>query len=148
MNDFKIISYNIHNKKEILPGDFIKISISFQECFDLVNNEVKYNTFEHIWTLVESLSGDDIQVKISNHMFYKSLSNPDYFLKDNLILINKNNIKEHKRYSEKSYNNQIMVLSKIIEQLPSDIKLIIENSNLEEREIIFEQILNSITTYN
>ena len=147
MNDFKIISYNNFNKK-IYPGDFIKISINFKECFDVVNNNVKYNTCEHIWTLVESLSEDEIKVKVSNHMFYKSLSNPDYFLKDNLISINKSNIKEHKRYTEETQNNQIMILTEIIQQLPSDIRLLIENSNQEEREIIFEQLLNSIISYH
>ena len=81
-------------------------------------------------------------------MFYKSLSNPDYFLKDNLISINKSNIKEHKRYTEETQNNQIMILTEIIQQLPSDIRLLIENSNQEEREIIFEQLLNSVISYN
>jgi hypothetical protein len=147
MNDFKIISYNNFDKK-IFSGDFIKISIRFEECFDVINNEVKYNTCEHIWTIVDNVSDDKLKVKVSNHMFYKSISNPDYFLKDNLISINKSNIKEHKRYTQESYNNQIMVLTKIIEKLPSDLRLMIKNSNQEEREIIFEQLLNSVEFFN
>ena len=139
--DFKIIEYNklLHTVK---IGDYIKISIHFEKCFDMTTFKIATNVIENIWTYVTSIDFDEISVSISNHMFYKSIDNPDFLNADNIIKIKKSNIKEIKRYTEKTRQKKIEDLVKLINKLPFEYRFLLESLDNNDCEEIFEQIFN------
>ena len=113
-----------------------------EKCKSKKDNSIEHNVTEHIFTIVNRVENDKIYVSINNHMFFEPYYNPNALLKDNIIVIKKENIKELKRYTEESYHNTIKQLNKIFMDLPLDKQLYLLNSNNFDKEIFFEQILN------
>ena len=141
-NNFKIIEYN-NEVPYVEKGDFIKITIFFNECYDSINSLVVYDAKEHIWTHVTSIDDKKITVSISNHMYFKPIDNPNCLEKDNLLVINKSNTKELKRYTPETHQNTINSLLSIIEELPLEQQLSLKYLEPTVREEYFEQLLNT-----
>lgn len=140
--NYKFIEYN-NTFDDIEIGDYIKISIHFEICFDMSTSSIITNTTEHIWTYVTNISQEKISVLVSNHMFYKPIDFPDLLNKDNIIIIKKSNIKELKRYTVETRQKTVDELLKIINHLPLEYKNLLETLNKTECEEVFEQLLNT-----
>lgn len=137
--NFKFIEYN-NTFNDVKIGDYIKISIHFEICFDMSTSSIVTNTTEHIWTYVTNISQEKISVLVSNHMFYKPIDFPDLLTKDNIIIIKKSNIKELKRYTVETRQKTI---DELINKFPLEYRNLLETLDENEYEEVFEQLLNT-----
>tara|TARA_B100000902_G_C26403160_1_gene478785 strand:- start:43 stop:480 length:438 start_codon:yes stop_codon:yes gene_type:complete len=141
MSSFKIIEYN-NEYTNIEEGDFVKISVYFDSCYDIRNDKLLEKAKEHIWTCVKDKNGDNIRVEISNHMVFKPIDDLKSLDRGKIITIKNKNIKELKKYTRDSYLNTLQAINYLIDNMPLDYQLLLKNSSLEEREEIFEQLVN------
>lgn len=140
-DNYKIIEYN--NVSDVIEGDFVKITIYFNECYDTTTSSVISNAKEHIWTHVTNVANNKVTVSISNHMFFKPIENPECLAKDELLVINRKNIKELKRYTAESHQNTINKLLVVLDKLPIEQQLLLQQLEPQVREEYFEQLLNT-----
>ena len=106
---------------DVKLGNYIKISIHFEICFDMSTSSIITNT--------TNISQEKISVLVSNHMFYKPIDFPDLLNKDNIIIIKKSNIKELKRYTVETRQKTI---DELINKFPLEYRNLLET--LDENE--------------
>ncbi len=128
-----MINYNLYSSDQFKINDLVKISIHYDNAFDNQLDKYVGPLTEHIWTkILEIKDNEELMVLISNNCFFSESKSIKAYEFQNIIKINCQNIREAKRYTSKSYNDQINKLTQIISLLTNKTKQELLNKSESE----------------
>lgn len=137
-----MMSYNLYSPNHLQLNDLAKISIHYDNAFDHQHKKHVGPLTEHIWTkILEIKENKEIIVMISNNCFFSESDETKCLKYEDIIKINCQNIKEIKRYTPESYNDQVDKLTQLVSLLPESIKEELLNKSESEAINYLEKYL-------
>tara|TARA_B110000037_G_C17116848_1_gene504129 strand:- start:2757 stop:3221 length:465 start_codon:yes stop_codon:yes gene_type:complete len=124
-----LVTYNHQYQiSDLLEGDFVKITLSYNNAYNNNNKNYVGTLNESIWCKIVSIDKviQHLYVSVSNNCIFSNNKNNKPYQLEDILFVNIIHIKEHKRYTGETYKDTLKTVKETIEKLPLEILDIIK----------------------